>query len=43
MARVPGLRKALLLCKAPATAREFKALRTALDRKFALRFWPGRF
>jgi hypothetical protein len=34
------LRKALLLRKAPATAREFSAPRTAADLWFALRLWP---
>jgi hypothetical protein len=39
--RAPGLRKAFLLRKAPATDREFSALRTALDLSPAFRLWPS--
>src|ERR1700716_1799207 len=39
-ARVPGLRKAALLCKAPATARELSARCTARDCRLALRLGP---
>jgi len=34
-ARAFGLRSAVRLCNAPATAREFNALRTAFDRAVA--------